>query len=207
MRRPSGVQIGDASAAGSNVRRDSVSRTRSTNQKMRDFYRDPAAWSCRKLQRFVTTRSISRHFAMASPVRADDVESGWRPVHEVPEMPSVEERLASLEARMDRMDDLHNLIAGLRGDMTRQFSDVRADMTRQFTDVRADMTRQFDLMRSDMDRRFDVVNGQLGELRSDTNRLIQALDVKVDRHFTWVVGIQAALMLAVIGAMVGAYYR
>jgi hypothetical protein len=129
-------------------------------------------------------------------------------------MPSAEERLASLEARMDRMDDLHAVIAGLRGDMTRQFTELRADMTRQATELRGDMNRQFDLMRSGVDRRFeqvdrqfDVVHGQLGELRSDTNRLIEALDVKIDRHFTWVVGIQVALMVAVIGAMAGAYYR
>ena len=100
-------------------------------------------------------------------------------------MPSVDERLASLEARMDRMDDLHTLITGLRGDMTRQFTELRGDMTRQAAELRGDMNRQFDLMRSDVDRRFE----------------------QVDRYFTWIVGIRAALMLTVIGAMVGAYYR
>ena len=107
-------------------------------------------------------------------------------------MPSVEERLASLEARMDRMDDLHTLIAGLRGDMTREFTEVRGDMTRQFTELRGDMNRQFDLLRSDVDRRFEQVERRFEQ---------------VERHFTWIVGIQAALMLAVIGAMAGAYYR
>ena len=58
------------------------------------------------------------------------------------------------------------------------------------------MNRQFDLLRSDIDRRFERVENRF-----------QALDVKVDRHFTWIVGIQMALMLAIIGAMVGAYYR
>jgi F0F1-type ATP synthase membrane subunit b/b' len=147
-------------------------------------------------------------------------------------MPSVEERLASLEARMDRMDDLHALIVGLRGDMNRQFTearaeftDVRADMNRQFADARADMNRQFTEtraefteVRADMNRQFTEaradVNRQFTELRTDMNNRFeqvgfrsQALDVKVDRHFSWVVGIQVALMLAIIGAMAGAYYR
>jgi hypothetical protein len=107
-------------------------------------------------------------------------------------MATVEERLASLEARMDRIDDLHALIVGLRADLT----DWRGDMNRQFTEVRADTSR-----------RFDAMNGQVTDLRSDMNQRLLALDVKVDRHFTWLVGIQVALMLAVIGAMVGAYYK
>jgi hypothetical protein len=100
-------------------------------------------------------------------------------------MPTVEERLASVEARMDRMDDLHLLIAGLRTEMT----EFRGDMNRQFADLRADTNRQF------------------GELRAERNSRLQALDMKVDRHFAWVVGIQMTIMLAVLGAMVGAYYR
>ena len=43
-------------------------------------------------------------------------------------------------------------------------------------------------------------------LVGDTERF-QAFDVREDRHFTWIVGMQMTLMLAVIGAMVGAYYR
>jgi hypothetical protein len=100
---------------------------------------------------------------------------------------------------MDRMDDLRTLIADLRSDMNRQFDLVNGSLG----ELRADMNRQFDL-----------VNGSVGELRADMNsrfeqveRRFQAFDVKVDRHFTWIVGVQVALMLAVIGAMAGAFYR
>ena len=34
-----------------------------------------------------------------------------------------------------------------------------------------------------------------------------ALDVKIDRHFTWLVGIQVAALVAVVGALVGSYYK
>ena len=96
-------------------------------------------------------------------------------------MPTVEERLASLEARMDAMSDIRNLIAELRGDMNARFVDV----TGRFTELRNDMNGRFD----------------------DVNRRLAALDENGDRHFTWLVSTQVALLLAVVGALVGAYSR
>jgi SMC interacting uncharacterized protein involved in chromosome segregation len=153
---------------------------------------------------------------VARTVRDDDVESGWRPDTKASDMSSnvsSAERLASLEARMDRMDDLHTLIVGLRGDMTSQFTGLRADMNRQFDlmnsrvdELRADMNRRFE----QVDRRFDQVDRRFEQVESrfqQVDNRFQAFDVKVDRHFTWVIGIQMTLLLAVIGAMVGSYYR
>jgi nitrate/nitrite-specific signal transduction histidine kinase len=118
-------------------------------------------------------------------------------------MSTVEERLASLEARMDGMADLRTLITDLDGDTNRQFTELRGDMQRQFTELRGDMQRQLDVtlsqfteLRGDMNRRFEQVD-----------RRFEALDQKGDRQFTWVVGIQVALLLGVVGAMVGAYFR
>jgi hypothetical protein len=96
-------------------------------------------------------------------------------------MPTVEERLASLEARADAMADLRNLVTDLRSDMNRQFG----DMNRQF----ADMNRQF------------------AEVRTEANSHFLYLDQKTDRHFTWLVGTQLALLLAVIGALASGYFR
>lgn len=100
-------------------------------------------------------------------------------------MATVEERLASLEARVDAMADLRTLIADLRGDMNRQFADLRGDMNFQFAEARGDMHRRFMEMRGD----------------------VKALDQKVDRQFIWLVGTQLALLLAAVGALLGAYYR
>jgi chromosome segregation ATPase len=111
-------------------------------------------------------------------------------------MSTVEERLASLEARMDAMADLRTLITDIRGDANRQFTDLRGDTNRQFTELRGDMQRQL-----------EVTLTQFTELRGDMNRRFEALDQKGDRHFTWVVGIQVALLLGVVGALVGAYFR
>ncbi len=104
-------------------------------------------------------------------------------------MGTVEERLASLETRMDA------------------FADFRADTTRRFTELRGDMNRQFAELRTDMNRQFADVNRQFTELRDDMNRRFVALDEKGDRHFTWLVGTQVGVLLAVVGALVGTYYR
>jgi len=96
-------------------------------------------------------------------------------------MPTVEERLASLEAKVDTMSDLRNLIVELRGDMNWRFT----DMNGRFTELREDMNRRFIDMRGD----------------------VKGLDQKVDRQFIWLVGTQLALLLAAVGALLGAYYR
>ena len=45
-------------------------------------------------------------------------------------------------------------------------------------------------------------------LRFDhVNRRVDTLDGKHDRHFVWLVGMQMALMVSVIGALVGSYFR
>ena len=54
-----------------------------------------------------------------------------------------------------------------------------------------------------MNTRFADVNNRFDEL----NRRLAALDQKSDRHFTWLVGTQVAVLLAVIGALLGAYDR
>ena len=93
------------------------------------------------------------------------------------------------------MNDFRAL-SEMRADTNRQFSEMRADMNRQFSEVRNDMNRQFNELRSDMNRQF-----------SEMNLCLHALGEKKDRHFTWVIGIQVASILAVVGVLAGAYYR
>jgi hypothetical protein len=104
------------------------------------------------------------------------------------------------------MSDIRNLIAELRGDMNARFIDV----TGRFTELRDDMNGRF----SDMNGRFIDINGRFTELREDMNRRFDdvnsrlvVLDQKGDRHFTWMVSTQVALLLAVVGALATAYFR
>ena len=125
-------------------------------------------------------------------------------------MGSVEERLASLEARVDPMTDLRPLITELREEMSRGFSELRGEMSRGFSELRGEMNQRFAQvdanlleLRGEMNQRFADMNQRFEHV----NRRIDTLDEKSDRHFTWLVGIQVASMLAVVGALVGAYYR
>ncbi len=39
------------------------------------------------------------------------------------------------------------------------------------------------------------------------DRRFEALDQKVDRHLFWLVGIQVAVLVAIVGTLVGSYYK
>jgi hypothetical protein len=62
-------------------------------------------------------------------------------------------------------------------------------------------------MREDMNRQLLDVRGDMKALDQKADRHFMYLDQKTDRQFTWLVGTQLALLLAVVGALVGAYYR
>ena len=110
-------------------------------------------------------------------------------------MPTVEERLASLEAKVDTMSDLRGAVTELRKDMNGRFVQIDARFAQ--VDARfAQIDARFIELRQDMNGRFD-----------DVNRRLSTIDEKGDRHFTWMVSTQVALLLAVVGALVGAYYR
>ena len=92
------------------------------------------------------------------------------------QQPSLEERVAYLEGRMqDHTALVLDLRSGLR--------ELRDEMGRRFEAV----DRRFEAV----DKRFDAV-----DRRFDA----------VDRHFTWLVGIQVAMLVAVVSALVSAYY-
>jgi hypothetical protein len=52
-----------------------------------------------------------------------------------------------------------------------------------------------------------TLRGEVGALRTDMNRRFEALDQKIDRHFTWLVGIQVAVLVSMVGTFVGSWFR
>ena len=100
-------------------------------------------------------------------------------------MSTVKERVAYLEGRLE---DHTTAVGGLRGSL----GEVREEMKRAFEQ----MDRRFEQMVEQMDRRFEHVDRQF-----------EHLDQKVDRHFTWLVGIQVAVLVAIVGTLVGSYYK
>jgi uncharacterized coiled-coil protein SlyX len=110
-------------------------------------------------------------------------------------MPSLEERVAYLEGRfsehMQTVVSLRDDVALLRTDMNRRFEQV----DKRFEQV----DKRFD----QVDKRFDQIDARLG--RSDGR--IESLDAKIDRQFTWLVGLQMATLLAVVSVVIGAYFK
>jgi hypothetical protein len=126
------------------------------------------------------------------------------------DMPSLEERVAYIEGRFgDHVGAIHDLRSGLtesRNDSRSGLADVRRDIGELRTDLRNGLN----------DARGETagVRTELGELRTEMNRRFEGVDArfvtldgKIDRHFTWLVGIQVAVLVAVVGALVGSYYR
>jgi hypothetical protein len=111
-------------------------------------------------------------------------------------VPTLEERVAALEAKVDahamNASDVRGALAGLQDQLNRRFEQV---------DYR------FVELQNQMNRRFEQVDHRFTELQGQMTQQFDAVDQKIDRHFTWLVGIQVAALVAVVGALVGSYYR
>ena len=116
-------------------------------------------------------------------------------------MADIHQRVASLEERAQihgtGIGDLRKDIADLRVELRTSFADLRIEIAA----VRGDMAYRSDV--TDLRTEIAAVRGEMAELRRDMNGRFVAMDQK----FTWLVGIQVAGLVAVVGALVGSYYR
>ena len=94
-------------------------------------------------------------------------------------MPTLEDRVADLEAKMKL--------------------DLREEMLRAFDRIDGRFDR--------IDGRLDRIDARLDRLEGRTDSRFLALEQKVDRHFVWIVGIQLTTMLTVIGVLAAAFLR
>lgn len=89
-------------------------------------------------------------------------------------MATLEERVAYLEGRLE-------------------------DHASTVIDVRAGLTH-LDVKLSHLDAKVDAVENRL---TTRIDGVESRLTTKIDRHFTWLVGIQVAVLLALVGALLG----
>ena len=137
----------------------------------------------------------------------DDVESGHDGRMEPIQMPTLEERVADLEAKMtpDLRDEMvrgFGRMADLFGQMEKRFEQRFEQIDKRF--------EQIDKRFEQVDKQFEQVDKQFEQVDKRLDRLddrLERLDDKVDRHFMWIVGIQFAMMIVFIGALVAAYLR
>ena len=103
-------------------------------------------------------------------------------------MSSLEERIAYLEGKIEdqsvSFEELRRQIGGL-GD---RISRLEARVDEGFAQIERRLTL--------IEGRFTVIEGR-----------ITHVDEKMDRHFMWIVGMQFGVLFAVVGALVGSYYR
>jgi len=118
-------------------------------------------------------------------------------------MPTLEERVAALEVKIAAQTmsgtELRGTLAGLQDQMNRRFEQV----DHRFIELQDQMNRRFE----QVDRRFEQVDHRFTELQGQMNQRFDSADQKTDRQFTWLVGIQVGVLVAVVGALVGAFYR
>ncbi len=99
-------------------------------------------------------------------------------------MPTIEERLVSLETKVEMIGDLRTLIVDLRDEMIRRFEQV----DRRFEQV----DRRFEAI----DRRFELVDQRFAQVNH-----------RIDWHLTWLIGLQITLILGVLGGVAAIYFK
>lgn len=102
---------------------------------------------------------------------------------------SLEERIAYLEGKVE--------------EHSRGFGELREAI--RHLDEKVDRFRQELAARIDaLDQRMTAIDHKVDRFREELAARIHTLDQKVSRQFMWLVGIQIAVLLAVIGALLRA---
>ena len=100
----------------------------------------------------------------------------------------LDERVARLEGRVegfaDRFDGLDQRMSQLDGRMDR-------------------FERRIDALDTKVDRFCEELGRQIAALDHKVDEKLGALDQKISTHFRWTVGIQVAVLLAVVAALAG----
>ena len=128
-------------------------------------------------------------------------------------MPSMERRVAEVEERLQveerAMTDLNTTalkaIADVRASHTADFAELRNDIR----EMRTETMRRFeqvDQRFAQVDRRFEQVDRRFEQIDA---RFVQvdARFFQIDGRFVWLVGLQFAVLLAAVSALLNAYYR
>ncbi len=99
-------------------------------------------------------------------------------------MPTVDERMAALEAKVEGIADLRSLLLDIRDEARHGFAQVE----RRFEQV---------------ERRFEQTDKRFGQV----DQRFAQIDAKVDRNFVWVMGMMLTGFISVIGALIGVAFR
>ena len=119
-------------------------------------------------------------------------------------MDEVIERISTLEGKVSEHDRIFDMIREeIRG--LREYIDRRIDDTNtRIDDLRLDMNGRID----GINKRIDETNRRIDETNKridDTNRKIEEMDIRlnrrIDSNFKWMLGIQIAMWITIISAI------
>jgi len=99
---------------------------------------------------------------------------------------SLEERIAYLEGKVE--------------EHTRGFGDLTTRIDGLSSRIDA-LDQKVDRFRTELSARIDALSARVDALSARMDRRFDVVDEKMSRHFIWLVGIQVAVMLSVIGAL------
>jgi hypothetical protein len=102
-------------------------------------------------------------------------------------MPSLEERVALLEGRVQEHGAFMTDLRASNGELRESIRDLRAEMERRFDAIE----RRFDGRFEGIDRRFERIDGRFD---------------RMERHFAWLVGIVITGFVTVIGTVASAFW-
>lgn len=106
-------------------------------------------------------------------------------------MASLDERVAYLERRMEVhtaiMVDLRGSVRALRTEMHQRLERLEQRFER--------VDQRFDLL----DQKFGLMDQKFGLIDQKFDGKLDRLDQKIDRHFMWLIGMFATLLLALVG--------
>lgn len=110
-------------------------------------------------------------------------------------VPSVEERLATLEGRMQEQA---TFMADVRGTVAESIRDLRREIDQRF--------QQVDQHFQQVDQRFQQVDQRFQQVDRRFDAIDRRFD-RVDRYFLWMLGAMMTGFTAVMAALIGGVFR
>lgn len=122
-------------------------------------------------------------------------------------MADLDERVTRLEERSDAHTRMMEQVLTGMSDLRSSMDALRIELRAEIAELRSELRAEIAELRSELRGEIAGLRNEMTAFRADIRQDIADLRTSMDRHFTWLVGIQVAGLVAVIGALVGAYFR
>jgi len=123
---------------------------------------------------------------------------------------TIEERVAFLEGKVEEHSRGFGEIRDLITHLDQKVDRFREELLRvnTATNARIDalaqtVSQRIESLEQKVDRRIESLEQKVERFRDELAGRIETLDQKISKQFTWLVGIQVMVLLAIIGALLG----